>query len=128
MKDLENRVESPERPAGALSSTKPRRLDRTLYFVENDFGPRLGRAFVELDRDTNSRQSVINQIVSGELTPVKILEVIEDENSCRDVTEDIAWEVCHALSREPDPITYQQRDFLEQVLGIEVANTFMAAA
>ena len=63
-------------------------MPNPLYFVENDFG-RLGREFIECDRDKNSRADVIRQIRSGGLAPVKILEIDEDAGSCRDVTEEL---------------------------------------
>lgn len=64
-----------------------------LYFIEVDYG-RLGRAFIECDRNRNSRRQVVESIASGEIeNVVTVLEVIEDEHSCRDVTEDIAREV-----------------------------------
>jgi hypothetical protein len=47
-----------------------------LYFVENDHG-RLGREFMALDRDDNSRADIVRQIRSGGIHPVKIIEVIE---------------------------------------------------
>ena len=40
-----------------------------LYFVEADFG-RHGRAFVETDRDRNSRRQVIADIAQGQLENV----------------------------------------------------------
>lgn len=63
----------------------------TLYFVERDFG-KLGTGFLELDRLTNSRQRVIDDIRDGQLEREKvlrILEVDEDEGTCRNVTCDI---------------------------------------
>lgn len=64
-----------------------------LYFIEVDYG-RLGRAFIECDRNKNSRRQVIENIASGDIeNVVRVLEVIEDEGTCRDVTEDIAREV-----------------------------------
>lgn len=76
-------------------------MPNVLYFVENDFG-RLGRGFVECDRDTNSRDEVVRLIRSGGLAPVKILEIDEDAGSCRDVTEEL---VAEALAeREPATI------------------------
>lgn len=62
-----------------------------LYLIEASFG-RLGRAFIETDRDTNSRAYVIGLISSGEVKPVKVLEIIEDEGTCRDVTEELTAE------------------------------------
>lgn len=67
-----------------------------LYFVENDFG-RLGLAFLETDRDDNSRADIVRQIRFSALQPRKILEVIEpcDEyprGQVLDVTAEIVSE------------------------------------
>ncbi len=68
-------------------------INQTLYFIESDFG-RHGRAFIEIDRDRNSRQSVIDDIVSGCYRDVlTVLEVNPVEGRCRDVTEEIFAEV-----------------------------------
>jgi hypothetical protein len=69
-----------------------------LYFVENDHG-RLGREFMALDRDDNSRADIVRQIRSGGIHPVKILEIDEDAGSCRDVTDELMAEA--AQQREP---------------------------
>src|SRR4051812_7440252 len=69
-----------------------------LYLIEADFG-RIGRAFIETDRDQNSRAYVVGLIRSGEVTPVKIIEVCEDEGTVRDVTADILAEA-HDLSED----------------------------
>lgn len=66
-------------------------MAKPLYLIEASFG-RLGRAFIETDRDENSRQHVISLIATGEVDPVKVIEVCEDEGTCRDVTEDILRE------------------------------------
>ena len=58
-----------------------------VYFIESDLG-RLGRVFIETDRDSNSRSHVIGLIRSGEVKPVKVIEVCEDEGTVRDVTEE----------------------------------------
>lgn len=88
-----------------------------LYFVEASFG-KLGTAFVETDRLTNSRANIINSIVSGEWDGVvRVLEVNEDEGTCRDVSEDIAREVCDAaVDGAPFP-TGAAFDFCEHYLG-----------
>jgi hypothetical protein len=66
-------------------------MTKPLYLIEASFG-RLGRAFIETDRDENSRQHVISLIATGEANPVKVLEVCEDEGWVRDVTDDILRE------------------------------------
>lgn len=68
-------------------------INQTLYFVECDFG-RLGRSFVEIDRDRNSRQSVIDDIASGKYRDVlTVLEMNPVEGRCRDVTDEIFGEI-----------------------------------
>ena len=60
-----------------------------LYFLEIQ-SPRIrGAWFTEMDRDTNSRAHVIGLIRSGEVDPVKVLEIDEEAGSCRDVTEEL---------------------------------------
>ena len=59
----------------------------TLYFIEHNYG-RLGRAFRELDRDTNSREAALNLIRSGEVNPVRVLEVDEECGTVRDCLQD----------------------------------------
>ncbi len=74
-------------------------IDQPLYFVECDFG-KIGKAFVEIDRDRNSRREVIENIRSGEWRDVvTVLEVNPVERTSRDVTDDILQEA----SQEADP-------------------------
>lgn len=83
-----------------------------LYFVEADYG-KLGTAFVETDRTTNSRVSVVRGIVSGEWSAVRVLEVSEDEGTCRDVTEDMAREVLELLDSEYEKVPDFLRNFID---------------
>jgi hypothetical protein len=99
-----------------------------LYFVEADFG-RHGRAFVETDRDKNSRQQVIADIAQGQLENVlQVLEIVEDEGSCRDVTEDIACDVRDWLSRENNGVRGALRDWIDHWCGPSTADQLNAAA
>jgi hypothetical protein len=66
---------------------------RPLYFIEHRGKTVRGQWFLECDRDTNSRAGVIDLIRSGEVDPVKVLEVIEDEGFCRDITDELFEEV-----------------------------------
>ena len=67
-------------------------MSNPLYFVET-VSPRVrGAWFVELDRDTNSRAHVIGLIRTGEVRPIKILEVDESAGTCRDVTLELTEE------------------------------------
>jgi len=99
-----------------------------LYFVEADFG-RHGLAFVETDRDKNSRRQVIEDIAQGQIENViQVLEIVEDEGSCRDVTEDIAGEVRDFLSSENNGVRGALRDWIDQWCGPSTADQLNAAA
>ena len=99
-----------------------------LCFVEADFG-RHGRAFVETDRDKNSRQQVIEDIAQGQLENViQVLEIVEDEGSCRDVTEDIACDVRDLLCKENNGVRGALRDWIDHWCGPSTADQLNAAA
>ena len=68
-----------------------------LFFVEHNFG-RLGRAFLELDRDSNSREAVLNLIRTREVDPVCVLEVDEEAGIIRNCLGDDDF--VEALARE----------------------------
>ncbi len=69
-------------------------IDQNLYFVEVDFGGRIGRSFVETDRDANSRKQIIHNIRVGEYRGpvVTVIECNPVERTSRDVTDDILAE------------------------------------
>jgi hypothetical protein len=67
-----------------------------LYFIESDMG-RLGNWFSDLCRDSNSRSSVVALIRSGEINPVRVLEVIEP---CEDYPTGQVTDVTMDLKRE----------------------------
>jgi hypothetical protein len=69
-----------------------------LFFVENDYG-RLGREFMALDRDNNSRADIIRQIRSGGIKPVKIIEVTEP---CEDFPQGRVIDVTAELMGESE--------------------------
>jgi len=65
----------------------------TLYFIETS-SPRInGSWFLETDRDSNSRKFALNEVRRGGV--VKVLEINEDEGTCRDVTEELRAECGH---------------------------------
>ncbi len=67
-------------------------IDQAIYFVECDFGKR-GKSFIEVDRDSNSRREIIENIVSGEYRDVvTVIECNPVERTSRDITEDIKAE------------------------------------
>lgn len=103
-------------------------MSTVLYFLEIDLG-KLGRCFVETSRDTNTRKGVVQDILSGEFeNVVTVLEVIEDEKSCRNVTEDIAREVADALYASRDPVSYDMASWLQHQLGVTATHNLNMAA
>jgi hypothetical protein len=68
--------------------------DDTLYFVLCDYGPKVGRAYVETDPDEADREAVIRAIAAGEYTKVaKVLAVDTAAGTVRDATAEIMAEV-----------------------------------
>jgi hypothetical protein len=72
---------SKQRASGDKQMTHP------VYLVEHA-GLR-ARYFIETDRDTNSLKSIVDQIRSGELKPVKIIEMDEDAGTIENITEEV---------------------------------------
>jgi hypothetical protein len=83
-----------------------------LYLIECNYG-RLGKAFREADRDSNSRDAVVELVRSGECDPVKILEVDEDAGTVRDVTDEICGEAnfARAMAAIADALDTQAARF-----------------
>lgn len=99
-------------------------MTQTLYFIEADFGRTIGISFVERPVSDMDRKSTLRDLVGGQFDkPVRVLEVIPDEGSCRDVSEDFARDI--AALREP--LTEGVRDFIANHAGIQLANALQAA-
>lgn len=77
-------------------------MSSPLYFVECEafIQGRLARFFIELDRDSNSAGAV-RCMIRNDPTVIKVLEVCEDEGTCRDVTEDMRREALAGIVPEP---------------------------
>jgi hypothetical protein len=71
----------------------------TLYFVEIAGLKIRGKWFLENDRD-DTRADVLETIKLYGDRVIKVLEVIEDEGTCRDVTADMKGEVSFANAME----------------------------
>lgn len=92
-----------------------------LYFIECDYIE--GPSFVDCDRDRSSRQQVIDDIISGEVENVlTVLEVFEDEGTCRNVTEDIARDVYEEIAASREACPKHLRDFIDFWIGANAAD------
>jgi hypothetical protein len=82
----------------------PPRQITTLYFAECQYG-RLGNEFQATDRDRNSRAEIIRQIRTREITPIKIIEVVEP---CFDwpcgIVQDVTAELIAEAEQSAEPI------------------------
>jgi hypothetical protein len=83
-----------------------------IYLIEHQ--GRRARYFLEIDRDSNSRASVVQMIREKQCDPVKIIEVDEDAGSCRDVTDEL---VAEAL----DPVNVRNAHVAEPFRSILTA-------
>jgi hypothetical protein len=65
-----------------------------LFFVLCDYGPRVGRAYVETDPDQADREAIVQAIAAGEYTKVaQVLAVDLVAGTVRDATAEIMSEV-----------------------------------
>lgn len=72
-----------------------------LYFIETQ-SAKLGRWFIECDRDSNSRDQALMLIRTRQVDPVKVLEVDEDAGTTRNVLldDDFCEAIVHARGHE----------------------------
>jgi len=90
---------------------------------------RSGEYLPEQNVSSLDRATVVKDIADGQYEDlIQVIELNPVENICRDVTEDIAWEVSALWSRDGEPLSDWQRDFLEQTIGLEAARSFPRAA
>ena len=88
-----------------------------LHFIECDFG-KFGTAFVERDPAEMDRKTTLADFLSGQFDkPLRVLEVIPGEGSCRDVSEDIA----RSLAALREPLPQAVIAFIEKHAGIRLA-------
>ncbi len=75
-----------------------------LYFVLCDFGPKIGRAYVETDPEAADRETVLNLLMRGEYTgPVQVLEVDLAAGTSKDVYSEFAEEILQRRSLDDLP-------------------------
>jgi hypothetical protein len=87
-----------------------------LHFVLCDFG-KLGQAFIETDPARADRESVVEDIISGELArPVRVL-ALRPDGTWRDVSVEVAWAVTKAAAAVGDLLAGGTRDFVVDQIG-----------
>jgi hypothetical protein len=96
-------------------SIVPETLDhQDIYFVLDDFGGKLGRAWRETNEGETDRATLIRYLLEGQYNcPVLIVAFNLAEGRARDVTEDIANELLK-LCAERDEVPEAIADFIFQ--------------
>ena len=94
--------------------------DVSVHIVLNDFGEKLGRAFLETDEAEADEWTIVSNIISGEYSnPVRVVAINIAEGWSRDVTEDIAQAVIKRGHRE-NHFSKVAKEFVERTLGESV--------
>jgi len=94
--------------------------DVTIHIVLNDFGEKLGRAFLETDEAEADEWTIVSKIISGEYSnPVRVVAFNVAEGWSRDVTEDIAQAVIER-ERSENYFSKSAKEFIERTLGKSV--------
>jgi hypothetical protein len=80
-----------------------------ICFVLADFGPTLGKAWLEREPRSMSRRQTLKDLIDGQFPPVvQIIECDPVSHSCDDITEDLLAEA-HAVK------AYDENDHREQM-------------
>ena len=93
-------------------------LARHLYFVLNDFGAALGRAWPEADEDRTDRETVVRDLLVGQHSnPVRVIAFNTAQGWSRDVSEEIASELADLIAFDDRDTPPWLEDFIERHLG-----------
>jgi len=97
----------------SISPSSPDDVD--VYFVLDDFGGKLGRAWPEADEERTDRETVIVDMLQGQYSdPVRVVAFNTAEGWSRDVSEDIADRLGQRLGAEGRDIPPRLAGFIER--------------
>jgi hypothetical protein len=87
--------------------------DNTVFLVLDGFGT-LGRAYVETDERDANKETVVDNMISGQYTcPLRVVAFNVAEGWARDVSKDIAHAVMAKTQSEGRQPSESARDFIE---------------
>lgn len=90
------------------------------YFVLNDFGDGLGRAWTEADERRTDRETVIRDLLAGQYSsPVRVIAFDIAEGWSRDVSDEVASEVADRIASDGRYIPVWLRGFIERRAGAD---------
>jgi hypothetical protein len=88
--------------------------DDTVYIVEDDFGPKLGRVFRETDSAQCDRETARQDLSTGQYNdPVRIVAFNIQEGWSRDVSSEFAVELQRRADIEGRELTGTLAEFVE---------------
>lgn len=104
-----------------------RRATSAIYFVKCDFG-KIGHAWIERNVNETNRSTLINDLIGGQIeAPLQILEVDPADETCRDVTEDVAKALADWSSSTSEPLSRSLVAFIHDNAGSAWARGLQAA-
>ncbi len=93
--------------------------DETVHIVLEDLGE-LGHVYTERNEEGADLETTINDVISGEVQPVRIVAFNVEEGWSRDVTEDIAREILRRWHLGKVNLHSTARDFVMNQTGMHL--------
>ena len=89
--------------------------DQEVYFVLDDFGTGLGRAWRESDVEHTDLETVITDLLDGQYNnPVRVVGFNTAEGWSRDVSEDVAQELRQRCADQKRDLPFSVQEFVER--------------
>jgi hypothetical protein len=88
--------------------------DDTVYLVEDDFGPKLGRVFRETDSSQCDRETTLQDLYTGQYNdPIRVIAFNTREGWSRDVSYEFAAELQRRADIDRVDLTGSLAEFVE---------------
>jgi hypothetical protein len=86
----------------------------TIYIVEDDFGPKLGRVFRETDATQADRETTLSDLYDGQYNdPIRVVAFNTSEGWSRDVSNEFAAEIQRRADLESRELIGTVADFVD---------------
>jgi hypothetical protein len=90
-------------------------VEPTVYLVLDDYGPKIGRAYVNTDELQSTEEAIIDYMLRGEYSnPVRVVAFNTAEGWSRDMSVPIAQAVLLRAIKTADPIPKHILNFIEK--------------
>jgi hypothetical protein len=90
-------------------------VEPTVYLVLDDYGPKIGRAYVNTDELQSTEEATIDYMLRGEYSnPVRVVAFNTAEGWSRDMSVPIAQAVLLRAIKTADPIPKHILNFIEK--------------